>query len=85
MTNRAHLAEDVIHILSRHAPLVTITEGMTLVRDLSLDSIDRMSIACDIEDTFEVLLHDDVVDALTDVRSLVDAVEAAVATKKEPA
>lgn len=85
MTNHAHISEDVLHILARHAPLVTITESMTLVRDLSLDSIHRMSIACDVEDTFAVLLSDDVVDALTDVCSLIDAVCAAVAAKKETA
>lgn len=85
MTNRAHIAEDIGLILARHAPLASITEQSQLQHDLAFDSIDRMSIACEVEDTFGVLLSDDVVDGLTDVASLIDAVCAAVEARKKEA
>lgn len=85
MTNRAHIAEDVILLLARYCPLATVAEGSHLRDDLAIDQLDLMSIACDVEDTFHVLLSDDVVDGLTDVASLIDAICAAVEAKKKEA
>lgn len=86
MTNRAHIAEDVTLLLARYCPLATVTEDRHLRDDLAIDQLDLMSIACDVEDTFAVLLSDDVADDLTTVASLIDAICAAVeAMKKEVA
>lgn len=61
-------------------PSFSVTSRLT--DDIGIDAIDRMSIACSIEERFDVVLSDDEIDEANTVQDLIDAIALAVAEKE---
>lgn len=73
---RAELLQSIEAVVTKIRPAVTaLTERHTLDGDLELDSIERMTLAVELEDTWQVTL--DEVDELNirTVGDLIDAIE----------
>lgn len=65
------------------APPFTATTK--LCEEMAFDNIDRMTLACEIEEEFDVLLSDDVVDNVSTVQDVIDAVAMAIGEKEQEA
>lgn len=73
MTNHTTIEQRVIRCISRSTgiPVSQITADSHLEGDLVLDSLDRLSVAMDVEDEFGVELPDDALENVATVRELV--------------
>ena len=73
MTNHATIEHRVIRCISRSTgtPVSEITADSRLEGDLNLDSLDRLSVAMDVEDEFGVDLPDEALESVATVRELV--------------
>jgi len=73
MTNHTTIEQRVIRFISRSTgiPVSQITADSHLEGDLVLDSLDRLSVAMDVEDEFGVELPDDALENVATVRELV--------------
>lgn len=65
------------------APPFSVTTN--LCEEMGFDNIDRMTLACEIEEEFNVLLSDDVVDTVATVQDVIDAVALAIGEKEQEA
>lgn len=74
MTNHTTIEQQVIRCISRSTgtPVSEITADSRLEGDLNLDSLDRLSVAMDVEDEFGVELPDEALESVTTVRGLVE-------------
>jgi len=77
----------VTAIVGRHTmPQVAVHPAARLCEDLTLDSLSRVSIACDCDEAFQIALPDDAVaewQTLADVARAVDALRATSSEEKE--
>ena len=73
MTNHTTIEQRVIRCISRSTgiPVSEITADSHLEGDLVLDSLDRLSVAMDVEYEFGVELSDDALENVATVRELV--------------
>lgn len=73
MTNHTTIEQRVIRCISRSTgiPVSEITADSHLDGDLVLDSLDRLSVAMDVEDEFGVEVPDDALENVATVRELV--------------
>lgn len=73
MTNHTTIEQRVIRCISRSTgiPVSEITADSRLEGDLNLDSLDRLSVAMDVEDEFGVELPDEALEIVATVRELV--------------
>lgn len=73
MTNHTTIEQRVIRCISRSTgtPVSEITADSRLEGDLNLDSLDRLSVAMDVEDEFGVELPDEALEIVETVRELV--------------
>lgn len=73
MTNHTTIEQQVIRCISRSTgiPVSEITADSRLEGDLNLDSLDRLSVAMDVEDEFGVELPDEALEIVETVRELV--------------
>ena len=75
----ADIADRLTRIIRRQTgPIQAFSVTSRLREDLALDSIHMMSIACEVEEEFDVVLSDDAIDGASTVQSLVDAVAAEI-------
>ena len=65
-------------VKSNHAEI-----GMTL-KDLNIDSLEKLSIGMDLEDEYSIEFTDEEIEEFATVSDVVTAVEAALAAKAEP-
>lgn len=69
------IADRVERIVRRQTgPIATISVTSRLHEDLAMDGIHLMSIACEIEEEFDVVLSDGAIDGVVTVQSLIEAV-----------
>lgn len=70
------IQERVFDILSSQlgVPVGDITLEKSIVNDLNADSLDIYEIVIELEEEFEVIIEDDVIDTLKTVKDIVDLV-----------
>ncbi len=77
------IADRITKMIIEHGgptlPAFSVTSRLS--EDMGIDAIDRMTLACTIEETFDVMISDDAVDAAATVQDLIDAVALAVGEK----
>lgn len=66
----------VLNILSAQfgLPIADITLEKSIVDDLSADSFDIYEIVIELEEEFEVIIEDDIIDTLKTVKDIVDLI-----------
>jgi len=77
------VAQECIALIAKQKsiPPETITMESALVEDLGLDSLDRVSIAFDLEEKYEIEIPESRLDQIRTVEDIVAGVEQAVAQK----
>ena len=77
------VAQECIALIAKQKsiPPETITMESALVEDLGLDSLDRVSIAFDLEEKYEIEIPESRLDQIRTVEDMVAGVEQAVAQK----
>lgn len=81
-TNIVPIETRVMQIIAEQVgvPLDKVTRASRLIADLSVDDLDLVEVAFQLEDEFEImLLDDDTLDACTTAGDVVDAVTRALA------
>lgn len=70
------IQERVFDILSSQlgVPVGDITLEKSIVNDLNADSLDIYEIVIELEEEFEVIIEDDVIDTLKTVKDIVDSI-----------
>lgn len=66
----------VLNILSAQfgLPIADITLEKSIIDDLSADSFDIYEIVIELEEEFEVIIEDDIIDTLKTVKDIVDLI-----------
>ena len=77
--------EQVVSRLILESPQVKITSVASdmLLDDISVDSLEKLSIAMDLEEAYDIEISDDDVEQFTSVSDIVGYVKLAVAERKE--
>jgi len=77
--------EQVVSRLILESPQVKITSVASdmLLDDISVDSLEKLSIAMDLEEAYDIEISDDDVEKFTSVSDIVGYVKLAVAERKE--
>ncbi len=83
-----HIDNDYEQVVSRlilESPQVKITSVASdmLLSDISVDSLEKLSIAMDLEEAYDIEISDDDVEQFTSVSDIVGYVKLAVAERKE--
>jgi len=81
------IAQECIALIARQKsiPPETITLESVLVEDLGLDSLDRVSIAFDLEEKYEIEIPETRLDQIRTVQDMVSGIEQALAQKSSAA
>ncbi|MGA8108802.1 MAG: acyl carrier protein [Acidobacteriaceae bacterium] len=77
------VAQECIALIAKQKsiPPGTITLDSVLVEDLGLDSLDRVSIAFDLEEKYEIEIPESRLEEIRTVQDMVSGIEQAVAQK----
>ncbi|MGB7134488.1 MAG: acyl carrier protein [Acidobacteriaceae bacterium] len=77
------VAQECIALIAKQKsiPPGTITLDSVLVEDLGLDSLDRVSIAFDLEEKYEIEIPESRLEEIRTVQDMVSGIERAVAQK----
>ena len=77
--------EQVVSRLILESPQVKITSVATdmLLSDISVDSLEKLSIAMDLEEAYDIEISDDEVEQFESVADIVDYIKLAVKARKE--
>lgn len=78
------VAQECIALIAKQKgiPAEGITLESALVEDLGLDSLDRVSIAFDLEEKYEIEIPEDRLGQIRTVRDMVTGIEQALARKE---
>jgi len=81
------IAQECIALIAKQKsiPPESITLQSVLVEDLGLDSLDRVSIAFDLEEKYEIEIHENQLDQIKTVQDMVSGIEQALAQKNSAA
>lgn len=78
------IAQDCIALIAKQKsiPAEEVTLDSALAADLGLDSLDRVSIAFDLEEKYEIEIPENKLDQIKTVQDMVSGIEQALAVKK---
>lgn len=81
-SNQSAVEKTVCEFISKNPAVKSshVDRGMTL-KDLNIDSLEKLSIGMDLEDEYAIEFTDEEIEAFTTVSDVVAAVEAALAAK----
>jgi acyl carrier protein len=81
------IAQECIALIAKQKsiPPESITLESVLVEDLGLDSLDRVSIAFDLEEKYEIEIPESKLDQIKTVQDMVSGIEQALAQKNSAA
>ncbi|HEX4067012.1 MAG TPA: acyl carrier protein [Acidobacteriaceae bacterium] len=81
------IAQECIALIAKQKsiPPESITLRSVLVEDLGLDSLDRVSIAFDLEEKYEIEIPESQLDQIKTVQDMVSGIEQALAQKNSAA
>jgi acyl carrier protein len=81
------IAQECIALIAKQKsiPPENITLESVLVEDLGLDSLDRVSIAFDLEEKYEIEIPENQLDQIKTVQDMVSGIEQALAQKNSAA
>lgn len=79
------IAQECIALIAKQKSIApeSITLDSALVEDLGLDSLDRVSIAFDLEEKFEIEIPESSLESIKTVQDMVAGIEQAVARKHQ--